>query len=171
MSIEDNHELNFRMKNYVMAEFVAVPADFDCKSHLSMREHVGIFPVKDANLTQVGIISTAVTNSAVFTSMNNPSIHPKSCFFFLQLMSELNLILKRIDNPLRRTQDQYKEFAKRWQDDRNNYVRGQEVERISFLIVNIVPLLNQNIIDEAWDAILDLNKFQKEIDEINYNFD
>ena len=168
---QDHRELNLRIKNYVMAEFVAVPQDFDCKSHLSMREHVGIFPVKEANLTEVSIISTGVTNSAVFSTMNNPTLHPKSCFFFLQLLGELNLILKKIDNPLRRSQEQYKEFAKRWEDDHNTYVRGQEVERISFIIINIVPLLNQSIIDEAWDAILELKQFQKEINETNYKFD
>ena len=86
-------------------------------------------------------------------------------------MGELNLILKKIDNPLRRSQEEYKKFSERWEKNRTTYVRGQDVDRISFVIVNIVPLLNQSIIDEAWDAILDLNQFQKELNETNYKFD
>ncbi len=168
---EDHRELNTTVKNYVMAEFVAVPPDFDCKSHLTMREQVGIFKIKDVNLTQVQIISDAVANSPVFSTLNNALLDPSSCFFFLQLLDELNLILKKIDNPLRRSQDQYKEFAKRWQNGNHTYVRGQDVERISFLIVNIVPLMGQNIVDEALGALSELKKYQDEINNNNYKFD
>jgi len=167
----DHRELNTRVKNYVMAEFVAIPPDFDCMSHLSMREQVGIFEIKDVNLDQVKLISDAVKGSPVFSTLNNAVLNPKSCFFYLQLLNELNLVIKGIDNPLRRSREQYKEFAKRWQEDRLTYMRGQEVQRISFLVVNIVPLLDQKIIDEAWDAIIELNAFQKEIDKNNYKFD
>jgi len=167
----DHRELNTRVKNYVMAEFVAVPPDFDCMSHLSMREHIGMFAIKDVDTTQVKIISDAVASSPVFSTMNNATLNPRSCFFFLQLLGELNLILKGIDNPLRRSQEEYKQFAKRWEANRTTYVRGQDVDRISFIIVNIVPLLSQKIIDEAWESILELNQFQKEINETNYKFD
>ncbi|MHA1816166.1 MAG: hypothetical protein ACTSX1_09190 [Candidatus Heimdallarchaeaceae archaeon] len=167
----DHRELNVRVQNYVMAEFVAVPSDFDVISHLSMREHVGLFPIKHVDTAQVKVISDAVANSPVFSTMNNAIIDPFSCFFFLQLMGELNLILKKIDNPLRRSQEEYQKFAERWKRNRLTYVRGQDVDRMSFLIVNIVPLLNQTIIDEAWESIIDLNKYQKEIDETNYKFD
>jgi len=168
---DDHRELNTRLKNYVMAEFVAVPPDFDYRSHLTMREQIGIFNIKDVNLSQVDIISSAVANSAVFSTLNNALLEPKSCFFFLQLLSELNLILKKIDNPVRRNQDQYEAIAKRWNDGRYTYVRGQEVERISFLIVNIVPLMGQNIIDEALGALNELKKYQDEINNNNYKFD
>lgn len=168
---DDRRELNTTVKNYVMAEFVAVPPDFDVHSHLTMREQVGIFSIKDVNMGQVEIISEAVTNSAVFSTLNNALLDPKSCFFFLQLLSELKLILKKIDNPLRRSQDEYKEFAKRWVDERHNYVRGQDVLRISFLIVNVVPLMSQKIIDEAWSALEEMQKYQNEINKSNPKFD
>jgi hypothetical protein len=168
---EDHRELNTTIKNYVMAEFVAVPPDFDCQSHLTMREQVGIFNIKDVNLRHVQTISNAVANSPVFSTLNNALLDPSSCFFFLQLLDELNLILKKIDNPLRRTQEKYKIFAKRWQNDRLTYVRGQEVQKISFLIVNVVPLMSQNIIDEAWGALDDLKKYQDEINNNNFKVD
>lgn len=174
MNLDNNNdvrELNAHVKNYVMAEFVAVPPDFDFKSHLTMREQVGMFNIKDVNLSQVKIISEAVTNSPVFSTLNNALLDPRSCFFFLQLMSELNLILKGIDNPLRRSQEQYKGFAKRWKSDHRTYVRGQDIERISFLIINIVPLLDQTIINEAWESLTELKKYQDEINNTNYKFD
>ncbi len=174
MNLDDPHdhrELNTHVKNYVMAEFVAVPPDFDFKSHLTMREQVGMFKIKDVNLTQVKIISDAVASSPVFNTLNNALLDPASCFFFLQLMGELNLVLKKIDNPLRRNQEQYKAFAKRWKQDHRNYVAGQDVERISFLIINIVPLLDQTIIDEAWESLTELEKYQTEINNTNYKFD
>ena len=167
----DHRELNTHVKNYVMAEFVAVPPDFDFKSHLTMREQVGMFKIKDVNLSQVKIISDAVANSPVFSTLNNALLHPTSCFFFLQLMTELNLVLKGIDNPLRRSQEQYKGFAKRWEKDHRTYVRGQDIERISFLIINIVPLLDQTIINEAWESLRELKKYQNEINNTNYKFD
>jgi len=168
---QDHRELNTHIKNYVMAEFVAVPPDFDFKSHLTMREQVGMFKIKDVNLTQVKIISDAVASSPVFSTLNNATLNPTSCFFFLQLMGELNLVLKKIDNPLRRGQEQYKEFAKRWERDQGAYVRGQDVERISFLIINIVPLLDQTIIDEAWESLNELKKYQDEINNMKCKFD
>ncbi len=168
---DDHRELNTHVHNYVMAEFVAVPPGFDFKSHLTMREQIGIFKVKDINLSQVGIISDAVANSAVFSTMNNAELNPRSCLFFLQLLGELSLILKGIDNPLRRTQEQYIQFAKRWEDNRRTYIRGQEVDRISFLIVNVVPLLNQTTIDEAWTAIEELQTYQNEINKETTKFD
>lgn len=167
----DRRELNTNIKNYIMAEFVAVPPDFDIKSHLSMRERVGIFNIKDVNMKHVNLISEAVTHSPIFSTLNNATLHPRSCFFFLQLLWELGLVLKSIDNPLRRGQEEYKDFAKRWEDDMRTFVRGQEVEKISFMIVNIVPLLDQNVINEAWDALNDLKRFQEEVNNTNYKFD
>ncbi len=167
----DARELNTLVQNYIMAEFVVVPPDFDYKSHLNMREQVGMFSIEEVDLTQIGIISSAVANSAVFSTMNNATLHPKSCFFFLQLLGEVGLVLNKIDNPFRRSQQEYEAFAKRWDDSHRGYVRGQEFERISFLIVNIVPLLDQNIINEAWEALGELKKYQDGINKTNYNFD
>lgn len=168
---EDHRELNTFVKNYVMAEFVAVPSDFNCQSHLSMREQVGMFSMKRVNIDQVKVISDAVANSPVFSTMNNATLDPYSCFFYLQLLKELNLVLTKIDNPLRRSQEEYKKFAERWRNNRQTYVRGQDVERISFLIINIFPMMGQNIIGEALDAANELRKYQDEINNNNYKFD
>jgi hypothetical protein len=174
MNLDDPHdhqELNLTIENYVMAEFVAVPPDFDIKSHLTMREQVGLFKVEEIDLNQLEIISSAVANSPVFSTMNNATLNPKSCFFFLQLMTELNLVLKKIDNPIRRAQGDYEWWVKQWTNQDFNYVRGQDVKRMSFLIVNVVPLMSQSIIDEAWTALEELQKYQTEINKSNPKFD
>lgn len=168
---DDYRMLNTRIKNYIMAEFVAVPPDFNLRSHLSMREQVGIFDIKDVDLNQVELIASGVKYSPVFCSLNNAVLHPRSCFFFLQLLDELNLILKKVDNPIRRRRQEYKSFAKQWEQDRHNYVQGQEVFRISLIIINAVQFMNQEIIDEAWKAMEDLQTYQKEVDALNFKLD
>lgn len=162
---QDHRRLNTKVKNYIIAEFVAVPADFKIESHLHHRENFGIFEVEDIHLKQVGIISDTVKNSAVFASMNNALLDPKCCMFFLYILNELGLVLSKVDNPIRRhNQDTYLEFAKRWKDDQRTFIRGQEIMRISFLIVNIVHLLNEEIIGQATKAIQNVQKYQMEIE-------
>lgn len=163
----DHREWNSKIDNYVVAEFVAVPENFDLDAHLSMREQVGIFSVNQIDTKQVHIISQAVVNTPVFSTMNNALLSPQSCMFYLLLLDELGLILKEIDNPFRRLNSDYGDFMKHWDEQRYNYVRGQDVLRISFLIVNIVPLLQQNVIDEAVKAVNDMIKYQEEINQFN----
>lgn len=176
MNIDDPHdhrELNTRIQNYVMAEFVAVPPDFNLQSHLSMREHIGIYEVKNMNLTQANIFVDSIKNAPVFCSMNNALINPNICFFVLQLFQDLNLILKSVDNPMRRgmNKEVYMSWAKRWETGRDNYIRRQEVVRMSFLIVNVVHLFNDSVYDEALKTVEDITAFQKEIDSMNYKLD
>jgi hypothetical protein len=169
----DHRELNTVVQNYVMAEFVAVPPDFDLHSHLSMREHVGIYAVKNMDLDKAIVFIDSIKNAPVFNSMNNAMIDPNICFFVLQLFQELGLILKTIDNPMRRSmnKDEYIEWAKRWETGRHNYVRGQEVLRISFLIVNVVHLFQEKVYEEAIKAMEEVVAYQQEIDSMNYNLD
>ena len=165
--------VNNTINNYVMAEFVAVSPDFDLASHLSMREHVGIYEVKNMNLTQANVFVDGIKHSAVFNTMNNMLINPNICFFVLQLFQELGLILKTIDNPMRRSmnKDEYMSWAKRWESGRYNTIRGQEVQRVSFLIVNVVHLLQDEVYKEAVIAMEDVTKFQQEVDSMNFNLD
>lgn len=170
---DDHRELNTVVENYVMAEFVAVPPDFDITSHLTMREQVGIYEVKNMNLTQANIFIDGIKHSAVFNTMNNALINPNICFFVLQLFQELGLVLKTIDNPMRRAmnQEEYKQWSTRWETGRHNYVRGQEVLRISFLIINVVHLFQDKIYEEAIKAMNEVQKYQTEINSMIPNLD
>lgn len=176
-NIDEVDEVQIRVdntiKNYVMAEFVAVSPDFNLESHLSMREHVGIFEVKNMNLHQASIFVDGIKHSAVFSTMNNMLINPNICFFVLQLFQELGLILKTVDNPMRRSmnKDEYIQWAKHWESGRYNNIRGQEVQRISFLMVNVVHLFQDEVYKEALTAMEEVAKFQKEVDSMNFNLD
>lgn len=164
---------NARVKNYISAEFVAVPPNFNIESHLHLRENFGIFELEDIHLKQVKIISDVVKNSAVFSSMNNAQLDPKCCMFFLYILNELGLIISKVDNPIRRNnQDTYLEFAKRWKEDQLTFIRGQEVMRMSFLVVNIVHLLSEEVIGQATKAIQNVQKYQMEVDKAKtFNLD
>jgi hypothetical protein len=172
----DNPEeryINTVIHNYVMAEFVAIPPDFDLQSHLSMREQVGIYEVKNMNLTQANLFVDSIKSSSVFCSMNNALINPNICFFVLQLFQELGLIMKSVYNPMRHgmSDEIYMSWAKRWETGRHNHIRGQEALRISFLIVNVVHLLNDELYNEVVKTVEEVSKFQKEIDSMNYKLD
>jgi hypothetical protein len=170
----DFRELNTHVKNYVMAEFVAVPPNFDLKSHLSMREQVGMFAIKNMDIEKASIFVDTIKHSAVFSSLNNALIHPSICFFVLNLFQELGLILQAIDNPIRREMDKdaYMRYAKWWeQNRRHQHMRGQEVERISFLIVNVVHLFNDSVYKEAIEAMERVTKYQEEVNSMNFKLE
>lgn len=163
---EDHRDLNLMINNYVVNEFVAIPPNFDFRSHLKMREQVGIFPVKEINLELLEILCDSIKLSPVFCTMNNANMNPKNCFFLLELFSELGLIVKSIDNPLRKSMNKeaYLEFCKEWEDDYYNYVRGQEVKRISITFVNLYHIFSDDIYSEVSEAVKRVETYQKEID-------
>lgn len=170
----DYSELNISVTNYVVAEFVVVPSDFDLHSHLSMREQVGLFKVKEFDLAKALIITDAIKSAPVFNTMNNANLHPKYCFFLLQLFSELNLIVKSIDNPFRRYIDDkiYLEFARSWNNERQMHnIRGQDVSRISFVFINLFHIFHESVYSEALKAVEEVQRYQKEIDKFNTNLD
>lgn len=159
---DDHRELNIRIDNYLVTEVVAVPENFEIKSHLSMREQANIFKAKNVDLKQIEALDMAVRHTAIFSSMNNALINPYTVMYYLSIMDELNLILKCFPSALSSNKGDYLEFCKNWNSERYTLIRGQEVKRISFVIVNIVQLLKQNIIDEAIETVNNLIRFQNE---------
>lgn len=161
---QDHRQLNLRMDNYIITEVVAVPENFDIKSNLRMREQLNMFEIKNVNLDQLEKISIAVQYTPIFSSMNNPLLSPYSVMYYLNVLDELNLIIKSIHSPLRyrNQKSEYLEFCKNWNEEIYTYVRGQEVKRISFVIINIVQLLKQNVIDEAISSVNNLTEFQNQ---------
>lgn len=158
----DHRELNLRVDRYTICEVVALPPNFDIKSFLSMREQMGMFKADHIDSYQLEKLSMGVTCSPIFLSMNNALLNPHTVAYFLYILDELDLIIKSVYNPIRRSYGDkpYLEFCKRWEDERYSYIAGQEVKRINFVIINLVQLFQQNIIDEAKQVILDLEKFQ-----------
>jgi hypothetical protein len=158
----DHRDLNMSIDNYNICEVVAVPQNFDIKSFLSMREQMGMFKAKNIDSKLLEAVSMAVTCSPIFSSMNNALINPYVFSYFLHILDELGLIIKNYHNPIRKNyrDKPYLEFCQRWEEGRYTYIRGQEVKRISFIVINIVQLFSQDVIDEAKKALEDIEKFQ-----------
>lgn len=163
---EDHRHLNLTVKEYFMIEVVAVPSDFEITNHLKMREAAGIFDHEKVNLRQLVTISMAVRATPIFSALNNPLLNPYACMYFLDIMQELDLIINSVDNPIKRNREEYKVFLKRWEEGEHVYVRGQDVLRMNFIIINLVPLYQQNVMDEAVEAVNSILEHTKNVKRI-----
>ena len=161
-----NVSVSTRVDNYFTVEFVAIPPDFDLESHLLMREQVGITEFKDVDIGSVKKIAMAVTHSPVFAVMNNALLSASSCMYFLHILNELGLILKTIPNPMRMIGDDYKNFIKRYEARNSHiYIRGQDANRLNFIIVNLFPMMEGNVINEVMEIAQNLQKYQVDMEE------
>lgn len=152
-----------RYTNLTLAEFVVVPPEFNIEYFMSMREKMGMFSLKEINAKEVEIIAMGIANSPVFSSMNNRNLNSISCMFVLDILDQLNLVLRSIPNPLRRDRASYAEHAQFMSASGFSSIRMQQSDGLNFLIVNMYHVFNQNIIDQAWEAIQSVEKFQEEI--------
>jgi len=162
-NFEDHRALNLSVNEYLLVEVVAVPETFQIENHLKMREAAGIFENEKISLKQLAIIAEGVKASPIFSLLNNPLIEPQTCMYFLNIMAELNLVIRSVDNPIKRNREEYAVFLKNWRDQRFNYVRGQDVKRMNFIVINLVPMYQQHVMDEAIDAVNSISKFSEDV--------
>ena len=155
------------IKVYTILEYVFIPDNFDIKSHLNMREQAGIFKFNAVDLKNLNVISASVRESPIFCLLNNPNINPRVCGYFLHILNELNLVVKTVDNPLRRSHsdDTYDEFCEGWELERNNYIRGQEVKMINFIIINFCKLSINKVVEEYSKTAFNIEKEQYTFDK------
>ena len=173
MYIKDEMTLDHRnrfIENYMTIEFVAIPPDFDIVSYLSMREQAGIFESKKINVEHLKIIAEGVKSSPVFMMLNNIRIDPITCLYFLKIINELGLVLKSLYNPMRENIDQYiKQFILRETVEpyttHKTFIKGQQVQTINFAIVNIFPMMNEDVINESMQIAAELQKYQTDLEE------
>lgn len=155
--------------NYTMVEFVSVPQEFDIDNYLTFHEQMGLFDIKGIHLKQLKHIAEAIKYSPVVALMNNSVLEPVVGFYLLSILDELNLILKSIPNPLRRSRVEYKTFIEDYTENKDqgvfSYVREQEVKFINIIIVNIFPMMSEDVISEAAKNSRDIQKYQDEFDE------
>ena len=168
----DFREVNIKVLDYFVVEFVAIPPDFDILNYLTLREQAGIFKeTDDTNITHIKNIIESIKYSSVFAMLNNANISPSSCMYVLHVLNELGLVLRSIHNPIRK--DGYKQFIKTnetcTKEDRWIYVNGQEIKRVNFVIVNIFNLMSEDVINESMSIAQNLQNYQKHIDEENKN--
>ena len=119
------------------------------------------------NLNQVKKIAMGVQYSPVFAIMNNALISPSSCMYFLAIVNELGLVLKSIHNPMRTNVYDYKNYIETFEKSqgRRINIRGQDVTRLNFIIVNIFPMMADNVIKESMDIVHNLQEYQKTVDD------
>ena len=168
INLDAFRELNTIVETtYTAVEFVAVAPDFDVTNYLSLREGAGIFKFNKVNLYHVIKIADAVKHSPVFATMNNALLSASSCMYFLSIVNELGLILKSIHNPMRMDGSKYTEFIKQYEKTNESYIyiRGQEIKHLNFIIINLFSMMNQNVINEAFETAQSLQQYQTEVDE------
>ena len=150
----------------LILEYVAIPPGFDILNHLKMREQVGIFENKKIQLKHLEIISSAVSVSPVFSILNNIKISIPSCLFFLIVMNELDLVIKNIHNPLRKS---YQNLIKNSRDEYDVYILNSlnchKDTVFNFVIINLACVYNDNTINEVIDKCNRIYKEQQEYEE------
>lgn len=157
------------IKEYLMVEAVAIPPDFQIENHLKMREAAGIFENEHINLKQLALISEGVKSSAIFASLNNPLIEPHTCMYFLHIMEELKLVVTSVDNPVKRNRQEYNKFLEQWSQQQVNFVRGQDVYRMNFIVINLYKLYQQKVMDEVVEAVNQIIQHGEDVKKMKEN--
>lgn len=157
--------LNRIVENYNTVEVVAVPPDFDIKQYLSMRESAGIFKHKGIDLKNLSIIADAVKSTPVFCLQNNIRINPVTCMFFIKIVNELGLVLKSVNNPLRENIEIHMDHMTEYESGEALIIRGQAAKTVNFTILNIYPLMNDDVIVEAMEIAKRMENQQRAFEE------
>jgi len=140
-------------------DFVAIPPNFDISSFLSLREQVGIPRYKEIDLEQVKMMAEAIKHSPVLAILNNNLMKSEVCLYLLSIIEELGLIVKSINNPIRKSYQEYKNYL----NNRPVDSRGR-LASFNVVIINIFPLMGDKIIAESIEISQRLQTYQDELD-------
>jgi hypothetical protein len=149
----------YKPPTMVMLEFVAIPPNFDIVSYLGLREQVGISRYSGIELEQVKILAETVKHSPVLALLNNKAMSCSPCLYLLSILEELELVVRSINNPIRKMFSEYKNYLKVNADPRN---RSFDV---NLIVINIFPLMGDDIIQESLRIAEKLQIYQDELDE------
>ncbi|MFW9871862.1 MAG: hypothetical protein ACFFG0_02085 [Candidatus Thorarchaeota archaeon] len=172
--VEDEISLSQRMRNvkdYFLIEFVAVPQEFDIGSYLTLREHIGQFNDAPVDLTTIKKIMDGIRYSPVCSLLHNALLPPETGLYVLSILDELNLVIRSIPNPLRSawSRSDYKNMIGRITESKQRryriHIGGQDAEKVNLVIVNLFPMLQKHVLDEAAKISKSLEKYQKEVDD------
>jgi len=155
-----NEDGDLKIPIYTFTEIVAVPEGFEIESYLKMRERLGIFPKKEIKVSELKTISEAVKYTPILSFLNNVNISVFSCVYYLSILTELGLSLtvnKSVD---------YEYIIQNWKEYEYQYLRTAQAKVLNIVIVNIVPLVQDEVIDSAKEAIKKITNFQNELKEV-----
>lgn len=157
--MEEMEEHEYKPPTIVMLEFVAIPPNFDIVSYLTLREQVGISKYSEIDLDQVKILAESVKSSPVLAILNNKAIACSPCLYLLSILEELELVVRSINNPIRKIFSEYKNYLKQNSDPRNRRFD------VNLIVINIFPLMGDSIIQESLRIAEKLQIYQDELDK------
>ncbi len=145
----------------VIIECVALPPELDLNTFLSIPESVGRFPDSRMNKKQIFLIGTSIQSSPIFTLTNaKPSVFI-SCITFLKILQELDLTVQGISN-VKSSNIKYDDFI----SSLDPLTKDDELfSEIVVVVINLFPLISENIMEGALGSILKLEEFQTEVQE------
>lgn len=154
-----------RFDKILILEYVVIPPGFDILNHLKMREQIGIFENKNIELPHLKIISDSISFSPVFSILNNIKISIVSCIFFLKIIDELDLVVRSIHNPLRRSYENLIKNNGQTDVDLLITMNCHADTVFNFVIINLACVYNDNTINEVIEKCNKVYQEQEEYKE------
>jgi hypothetical protein len=145
----------------IIIECIALPPDLDLNTFLSIPESVGRFTDKRMDKNQILTIGQSIQASPVFTlTFAKPSVFV-SCITFLKILQELDLTVKGISNT-KSSNISYNDFLSML----DPLSRDDDLlTEIIIVVINLFPLISDNIMENALKSLVNLEEFQREIQE------
>ena len=149
-------------RSRVIVEFVAIPPDLDIHNFMSVPESVGRFRDPRVKKEHIFLIAESIKNSPVFTLVNALESVLVSCISFLNILQEIGITVKTVSN-IKRSNMNYREFLE--SEHFSNDVDDQDriVPGVVVVVVNLFPLISDNLMEDALESIIKLEEFQEEI--------
>jgi len=145
--------------NFTILEVVAIPANFDISSFLSLREQHGMSRYDGLDLEQVKFLAESAKNSPILALFDN-KLRSGSVLYLLSILEELNLVVKSIHNPIRKTYQQYENFL-----DYNLRMAPEDRYSLNIILINIFLFVGDEIIKESLEIAMNLQKYQVELNK------
>ena len=146
--------------NFLFLEFVAVPANFDINSYMSMREQLGLMRMPTdikVDFEKTKFLAETIKLSPVFSILNNNNLEASSCLYLLAILDDLELIVRSISNPIRRGHNDYLTYIKNFSHRSRFY--------LNIVIINICQLFTDEVINESLSIATQLATYQQELEE------
>jgi len=145
--------------NFTILEVVAIPANFDISSFLSLREQHGMSRYDGLDLEQVKFLAESAKNSPILALFDN-KLRSGSVLYLLSILEELNLVVKSIHNPIRKTYEQYENFI-----NYNSRMAPEDRYSLNIILINIFLFVGDEIIKESLEIAMNLQKYQVELNK------
>ena len=146
----------------VIVEFIAIPPDLDINNFLSVPESVGRFKSHHVKKETILLIGKSIQNSPTYTLSNATVSVIYSCLTLLNILQELDLTVSTASN-IKGSNTRYKDFLESGFFDELD--PRETTTNFVIVIVNLFPLMSENLIEGALTSLVKLEEFQEEINQ------